>query len=209
MVRASSHNSPDCTAAHRARAPAAPGAARVVRDLRCIHAHPPRVRGGSMERTVSVMQAPYAPPHVYEHSRRIDVLPDAVYAYVADITRLPTYMPAIQHAELVGDERVRIETASGGGVHQADGTIKSEPDKRRIEWSSDPGDYQGTLVVSDEVDHSRVIVRLTFTSSSDYPQEIESAARKPDPIDRALEAALDSLKNILEGEGGAVSPERE
>lgn len=155
------------------------------------------------------MQNPYAPPREYERSRRIEALPDAVYAYVADISRLPTYMTAIQSAQMIDDDRVRIETAGRAGTHQADGTIDSDAEKRRIQWSSDPGDYHGSLVVSDEGDHSRVIVRLTFTSSSDYPQEIESAARKPDPIDRALEAALDSLKNILEGEGGAVSPERE
>jgi uncharacterized membrane protein len=155
------------------------------------------------------MQAPYAPPRVYEHSRRIEALPDAVYAYVADISRLPTYMTAIDHAEMIDDDRVRIETSSNGTTHQADGTITSDPERRRIEWSSDPGDYHGTLVVSDEEDHSRVIVRLTFTSSSNYPAEIDAAAAKPDPIDRALEAALDSMKNILEGEGGAVPPENE
>lgn len=155
------------------------------------------------------MQNPYAPPREYEHSRRIDALPDAVYAYVADISRLPTYMTAIQHARMTGDGRVQIETAGQAGTHTADGTIDSDAEKRRIEWSSDPGDYHGSLVVSDEDDHSRVIVRLTFTTASDYPQEIEAAARQADPIDRALEAALDSLKNILEGEGGAVSPERE
>lgn len=155
------------------------------------------------------MENPYAPPREYEHSRRIEALPDAVYAYVADISRLPTYMPAIQHAQMIGSDRVRIETSSQGATHQADGTITSDPERRRIEWSSDPGDYHGSLVVSDEVDHSRVIVRLTFTSSSNYPQEIESTAAQPDPIDRALEAALDSMKNILEGEGGAVSPENE
>lgn len=155
------------------------------------------------------MQNPYAPPREYERSRRIDALPDAVFAYVADISRLPTYMTAIRRAEMVGDDRVRIETAGRAGTHQADGTITSDPEKRRIEWSSDPGDYHGSLVVSDEVDHSRVIVRLTFTSSSDYPQEIEAAASEPDPIDRALEAALDSLKNILEGEGGAVNSAEE
>lgn len=150
------------------------------------------------------MQNPSAPTREYEHSRRIEALPDAVYAYVADISRLPTYMTAIQHAELVGDDRVRIETASRGRTHQADGFITSDPHERRIEWRNDPGDYRGSLVVSDEGDHARVIVRLTFTSSSDYPQEIEAAARAPDPIDRALEAALDSMKNILEGN---ASPE--
>jgi uncharacterized membrane protein len=152
------------------------------------------------------MQSPYAPPHEYEHSRRIDALPDAVYAYVADITRLPTYMTAIQHAEMIDDDRVRIETSSNGTTHQADGTIRSDPERRRLEWGSDPGDYRGTLVVSDEEDHSRVIVRLIFTSSSNYPQEINAATKEPDPIDRALEAALDSMKNILEGEGGARTP---
>ena len=62
------------------------------------------------------------------------------------------------------------------------------------------------MIVSDEIGKSRVIVRLRFAERSGYPQRIEGGTTEPDPIDEGLDAALDSIKNILEGEGGKVVP---
>lgn len=86
----------------------------------------------------------------------------------------------------------------------ADEYLRGDDEKRRLEWASDPDDYRGEMIVFDEVGKSRVIVRLRFAECSGYPQRIEGSTTEPDPINEGLEATLDSIKNILEGEGGKV-----
>ncbi|HWV23320.1 MAG TPA: SRPBCC family protein [Thermomicrobiales bacterium] len=152
------------------------------------------------------MQAIDQSPRIYERSRLIQVGPDAVYDYVSDIRNLPNYLPTVRNASSEGEDRVRIDVDVQGHRASADGYLRGDSEKRRLEWASDPDDYRGEMIVSDEVGKSRVIVRLQFAARSGYPQRIEGSTTEPDPIDEGLEAALDSIKNILEGEGGKVVP---
>ncbi|MGB3305803.1 MAG: hypothetical protein WBA63_06440 [Thermomicrobiales bacterium] len=62
------------------------------------------------------------------------------------------------------------------------------------------------MIVSDEVGKSCVIVRLRSAEHSGFPRPIEGSAMGLDPIDNGLEAAFDSIKDVIEGEGGTVVP---
>lgn len=145
-------------------------------------------------------------PREYERSRLIQVTPDAVFDYISDVNNLPTYLPTLQHAEPQGEDRVRLDVKVQGQEHSADGYLRVDDAKRRLEWGSDPNDYSGWMTVSDEDGRSRVIVHLSFADRSGYPERIEASSSQPDPIDQGLKASLDSIKNILEGRGGKVVP---
>jgi len=145
-------------------------------------------------------------PREYERSRLIQVAPDAVFDYISDVGNLPSYLPTLRHAESQGEDRVRLDVEVQGHKHSADGYLRADDTKRRLEWGSDPNDYSGWMTVSDEDGQSRVIVHLSFAERSGYPERIEEGSSQPDPIDTGLDASLDSIKNILEGRGGKVVP---
>ncbi|HEU0114767.1 MAG TPA: SRPBCC family protein [Thermomicrobiales bacterium] len=150
----------------------------------------------------------------YEASRRIDARPDDVFAFVADIGNLPDYVPSVRAATRLPDGRVRVAGRIGQTDYADDGFLKVDPERRRLEWRADEDDYHGSLTVSDEITHSRVWVRLAFgiekidAAVRSVPDE---AVRRPeptlgpgahDPISTSLEAALDSLHDLLQGRGG-------
>ena len=150
----------------------------------------------------------------YEASRRIDAEPDDVFAFVSNIGNLPDWLPSVRSASALPDDRVRVQGRIGQTDYADDGVLKIDPQRRRLEWRADEEDYNGSLTVSDEIDHSRVWVRLAFGINKidaarpsvpneevrrDQPELGPGAA---DPISTSLEAALDSLHDILQGRGG-------
>lgn len=143
----------------------------------------------------------------YERSRLIQVAPDAVFDFVSDVGNLPAYLPTMKRAELQGDGRVKIEVEVKGQHHAADGFLHVDDAKRRLEWGSDTDLYCGWMTVSDEDGASIIIAHLTFAQQTDFPERVEDQSQAADPMEEGLENALDSIKNILEGTGGAVESE--
>jgi hypothetical protein len=150
----------------------------------------------------------------YEASRRIDAAPDDVFAFVADFGNLPDYVPTVRSATRMPDGRVRVQGRIGKTDFVDDGFVSVDPERRRIEWRADEDDYHGSLTVSDEITHSRVWVRLSFgidKIAAANPSVPDEAVRRPeptlgpgarDPISTSLEAALDSLHDLMQGRGG-------
>jgi polyketide cyclase/dehydrase/lipid transport protein len=150
----------------------------------------------------------------YEASRRIDAKPDDVFNFVADIGNLPDYAPTVRSATRLSDGRVRVQGRVGQTDYTDDGVFNIDPEKRRLEWRADDRNYHGSLTVSDEITHSRVWVRLSFgieKIDAANPSVPDEAVRRPeptlgpgakDPISISLEAALDSLHDLMQGRGG-------
>jgi uncharacterized protein YndB with AHSA1/START domain len=141
----------------------------------------------------------------YERSRTIRVPEDDVFAFVAAPGNLATFVPTVTAVEPQADGRVRIRGEHGGRSYEDEGWFHADPDRRHLEWGAEEREYSGWLTVSGSDDgSSQVVVHLSvppFVTASGRPVTGEVAAER-DPIDGGLEAALDSLRNILEGRGG-------
>jgi hypothetical protein len=144
----------------------------------------------------------------HEASTMVDVAPNILFEYLADLDNLPAYMPRLSDvhrieprpAEAQGaearlpkepvheDVEVTAEVPSGREVH-SDAWIEVVEENRTLRWGA-PGehDYHGELDVDFVADGtSRLTVRL------------DTAHATGQDIDNALEKALDGIKASLEG----------
>ena len=143
----------------------------------------------------------------YERSRVVQAAPDEVFVVVADVRNLPTYLPTVHAADQPDAGLVHVHGAASGGEYDGDGWLRVDEARRRLEWGTDEADCRGWLSVSPDGAGSEAIVHLSFAprfDSSGAP--IVGERREPDPIEAGLEAALDSIRNLVEGRGGKEQP---
>ena len=144
----------------------------------------------------------------YQRTRLILAPPDEVFAFATDLNTLPAYLPTVQVAEPEAEGRIRIRGEVDGRPYVDDGDFRVDAARRRMEWSADERNYAGWLSVSGEDGGSRsqVTVHLSvapWTDPSGAP--IGEPAIGPDPTEERLEAALDSLRDLVEGRDGKAA----
>ena len=140
----------------------------------------------------------------YERSRLIRASPDDVFAFVSDAGNLATFLPTVDTVEPQAEDRVEVHGEVRGREYEDDGWFHVDEARRRLEWGADERDYSGWLTVSGDGDGSQVVAHLSiapYVSPSGRPIDDEPA-RDHDPVEESLEAALDSLRNLMEGRGG-------
>lgn len=145
----------------------------------------------------------------FERSQRINASPDTVYAFVADVSNLPQYLPTTKAAQPQGGGRVRVQGGGQGFEYDSDGYFRADPAARRLEWGADERDYHGWLTIVEAGGASDVTVHLSF--SDRLPERIAQETGNPPPpglppIEEGLAASLQSIQNIVEGQGGKVEP---
>lgn len=128
----------------------------------------------------------------HEVSRVVQASSSEVFAVVADVDRLPEWLPTVQTASTLPDGEVHVEGDAGGRDYASEGFWRAQADQLRVEWSTPsrnarPGAYSGWLQVEDRTDGCEVVVHLSFL-----------AEQAPPDVDRALTAALDALADLLE-----------
>jgi uncharacterized membrane protein len=143
----------------------------------------------------------------FSGSKLVRVAPHDVYAFVSQIENLPSYLAMVTDAKDIGDDRIHMEIDLHGHQHGDEGVFRRVPAKRRIEWGSEEGDYDGSIDVVDEDGDARVTMQLRWAAESPFPERMGGEEAGADSVDDAIEATLESIKNILEGTGGAVHPD--
>ena len=144
----------------------------------------------------------------YERSRRVQAAEDDVFAFVSDIGNLRTFVPTVELAEPRGEGRVHVRGEIQNRVYDDEGWFHVDADRHRVEWGSDEHDYSGWLTVAGDDGGAQVVAHLSlppYVTPSGAPISGEYAEER-DPIDASLEAALDSLRNLMEGRGGKEEP---
>jgi hypothetical protein len=144
----------------------------------------------------------------YERSRLVQASPDEVFAFVSDASNLATFLPTVDTVEPQAEGRVEVHGEVRGRTYEDDGWFRVDDARRRIEWGADEGTYSGWLTVSGADGAAQVVAHLSFApyiTPSGRPIS-EELADEPDPIEQSLEAALDSLRNLMEGRGGKEEP---
>ena len=143
----------------------------------------------------------------FSGSKLVRVAPDDVYAFVSRIGNLPTYLAMVTQAHDVGEDRIHMEVDLHGHQHGDEGVFRRLPDDHRIEWGSEEGDYEGSIDIADEDGDARVTMNLTWAAQSPFPEQMGGEVEGANSVNDAIEATLESIKNILEGTGGAVHPD--
>jgi uncharacterized membrane protein len=145
----------------------------------------------------------------YERSRYIEAAVDDVFAFVSDPNNLPTFVPTLDSIEPRPDGRILARGTIHGQTYEDEGWLNVEEARRRLEWRVDVNNYAGWLSVSgDGAERTQVVIHLSvppYVTPSGRPITGELAA-DAEPIEASLEAALDSLRNLMEGRGGKAAP---
>jgi len=144
----------------------------------------------------------------YEHSLAIEASPDAVFDFVSDIANLPKYLPTTHKAEAQPGGRVRVQGEAGGHAYDSDGYFRLDAPNRRMEWGSDGENrYLGWLEIDGAADECEVTVHLTFQPKPEQSERMdEQTGDRDKTIMDGLVAALESIRNYAEGQGGKVEP---
>lgn len=116
---------------------------------------------------------------------------DAVFAVVADLDRLPEWLPG----------EVDVRPTGAGAVHadvgardvDADGTVRVRAEQLRVEWGRAP-DYAGWLQVEHaEPGHSSVVLHLSFLGD----QAETHGGRPAADVRRWLDDGLARLERLI------------
>ena len=144
----------------------------------------------------------------YERSRTIEAAPEDIFAFVSNVENLATFVPTVASVEQQAEEQVHVHGEVPRGAYDDAGWFHVEEGRRRIEWGAPDRNYSGWLSVAGDNGGTQVVVHLSappYVTESGRPisgEEPEEARR----IEASLEAALDSLRNLMEGRGGKVEP---
>jgi len=144
----------------------------------------------------------------YERSRLVQASPDDVFAFVSDANNLATFLPTVDVVEPQAEGRVEVHGEVRGRSYEDEGWFRVDEARRRIEWGADERTYSGWLTVAADDAGAQVVAHLSmppYVTPSGAPITGEPDI-DPDPIEESLEAALDSLRNLMEGRGGKEAP---
>lgn len=144
----------------------------------------------------------------YERSRLVQASPDDVFAFVSDVGNLATFVPTVSAVEPQVGDRVRIHGTIHDRTFVDEGWFHVEEGRRRVEWGTDEHDYAGWLSVAGDNGGTQVVAHLSlppYVTPSGAPIS-DGLPQERDMIDESLEAALDSLRNLMEGRGGKEEP---
>ena len=144
----------------------------------------------------------------YERSRLVQASPDEVFAFVSDPSNLATFLPTVDAVEPQAEDRVEVHGEVRGRTYEDDGWFRVDEARRRIAWGADERTGSGWLTVAGDDGGAQVVAHLSFApyvSPAGRPITGEPVD-EPDPIEESLEAALDSLRNLMEGRGGKEEP---
>jgi ribosome-associated toxin RatA of RatAB toxin-antitoxin module len=147
----------------------------------------------------------------YEDTLTVEASPQAVFDFVSDVANLPKYLPTTHHAEPQQGERVRVQGEAAGHRYDSDGWFRADRTEYRLEWGSDGENlYSGWLEIDEgtDPDSCTVTVHLSFQPKPHQNERLaeQGGGDRDATIQRGLEAALQSIKNLCEGEGGKVEP---
>jgi hypothetical protein len=144
----------------------------------------------------------------YERSRRLEASPDDVFTFISDVSNLPVFVPTVTGVEPEAGDHVRIHGKIGGRSFVDDGWVHVDQARHRLEWGATEQPYSGWMTVSGADGGSQVVAHLSVPphvtpSGAPIEGQLEEGA---DPIAESLEAALESLRNVMEGLGGKEEP---
>jgi carbon monoxide dehydrogenase subunit G len=121
----------------------------------------------------------------HEHTEHVAAAPDSVYAAIADVKNLPSFVPQMTAARDSGDGRVEVDARYEGRTQHGEASFKADADTRRIEWGS-PSGYRGWMQVDEDGDGSRLTLFLDTPHAG--------------ATDHDVAATLDAIRMLVESQ---------
>lgn len=143
----------------------------------------------------------------YERTLHVSADPDRVFAFVADVSNLPKYLPVMDSARAEDDGPVVVEERAAGRDETARGHIMADAQTRRMEWGADADrHYQGWLQVttadagaSDAGKEADVTVHLSFSPRPQVHGGLANGdADEKGTIERQMDQTLQKIKRHVE-----------
>ena len=125
----------------------------------------------------------------HEVSRVVQATPDTLMQVIADVERLPEWLPTVERARTLPDGEVELK----GSSYESEGFWRPSPDQLRVEWSTpsrggEPGTYAGWLQLADSAGGgTEVTAHLSFL-----------AEPTPDGVEQELAQSLAALADLTE-----------
>lgn len=119
----------------------------------------------------------------HEHTEHVAATPDAVYAAIADVSNLPSFVPQMTAARDSGDGNVEVDARYEGHEQHGQASFERDDAARRIEWKAGSG-YHGWMQVDEDGDGSRLTLFL------DTPH--------PSVSDQDVAGTLDAIRRLVE-----------
>jgi ribosome-associated toxin RatA of RatAB toxin-antitoxin module len=141
----------------------------------------------------------------FEESRTIEAPAEQVFAFVANVSNLPKYIPTTKQAMPDGEDRVRVQGEAAGHRYDSDGFLRADEDSMTMEWGADEHYYAGQMQIQPAgADRCNVTVRLNFR---ERPKDSRPSGGPSDAdIREGLQKALVSIENHVTGKGGKEEP---
>lgn len=120
----------------------------------------------------------------HEHTQFIAADPDAVFAVLRDVSRLPEIVPQMTGVHREGEDTVVVDARYEGHEQHGEGWFRPDPERRRVEWGSRASDYHGWMQVDPDGGGSRLTLFLA-TAHGDAP-------------DSEVMGTLDGIRRLVE-----------
>jgi hypothetical protein len=125
-----------------------------------------------------------------EGARSFGITADALWAVVADRSRLADWVPTMRLARPAGEAEVHLEGESHGHPYSLDSMLRVDEGDRRLDWGTDRDvGYSGWLRVASRPPGSEVHLHVAVPDGHLGPSPGDAVAE----IRRGIEEALDRL----------------
>ena len=129
-----------------------------------------------------------------EESRNFGITSEALWAVVADRTRLAEWVPTMRRAEPAGTEEVHLEGESHGHPYSLDSLLRIDESDRRLDWGAEGDDgYRGSLRVAERPSGSEVHLHVAIPDDRLGPSPDSAVAE----IRRGIEETFDRLAGLI------------
>ncbi len=141
------------------------------------------------------------PQGEYEETIGVDAPAKKVFDFVAEVGNMPKYLPTTKQAASQGKDRVHVEGKAHGHDYKADGFLRADRHRNRLEWGSDEHDYSGWMTVGEDGNRASVTVHISM-----HKKPGGEHAPSPEEVREGIRKGLESIRNEVEGSGGKQEP---
>ncbi len=134
----------------------------------------------------------------FERTATVEAPAGDVFRFVSNVSNFPLFVPSVQDASVESGDRVRMRGVSGGHAYDAVAHLRTDIDRKRLEWvSENNARYRGWLEVKSgdtTPDLSEVTIHLYLGQMTSSEQSTED---RPNDFEERMQGALaDSLASI-------------
>ena len=123
----------------------------------------------------------------YERSEHVAAAPDRLFVVLSNPDNLAHFVPQLTAVRTLGGDRFEVEARYGGHTHTGEAWLRSDAERRQVEWGVDGTGYRGSFEVGADGDGSTLALSLTTEHDRDFDSDVSGTL---DAVRRLLEAEV-------------------